>query len=236
MKRFLTVLLLAFLLFIPTADAQFALKDGNVLGDGFIEPYDLEYGMTGYWKLEQASQSISGADTLQADYGFGGHSADMSAIVSYPSGPRGKANGAIQFNGTSTYGRITSFDPTGGSGAALSAFGWVKGKNSNGRHVISQFDDGANERAFGLEYYPSMTGFKVTISDDGTVDGAHVKQYWAAQELIGMLTASDAGGGDYFGYSCALSADGSVLAVGAFYWDGSAGNDQVRCMCSTGQA
>jgi hypothetical protein len=39
-------------------------------------------------------------------------------------------------------------------------------------------------------------------------------------------TASDAGASDYFGVSCALSYDGSVLAVGAHFWDGGAGSDQ----------
>jgi hypothetical protein len=41
-----------------------------------------------------------------------------------------------------------------------------------------------------------------------------------------VLTASDAGGRDYYGRSSSLSADGSVLAVGAYYWDGAGGVNQ----------
>ena len=41
-----------------------------------------------------------------------------------------------------------------------------------------------------------------------------------------VLTASDAGASDYYGRSCTLSSDGSVLAAGANYWDGAGGVDQ----------
>jgi hypothetical protein len=41
-----------------------------------------------------------------------------------------------------------------------------------------------------------------------------------------VLTASDAGAHDYYGVSSSLSADGSVLAVGAYYWDGAGGVNQ----------
>ena len=47
---------------------------------------------------------------------------------------------------------------------------------------------------------------------------------WAQRGSV--LTAGDAGGGDYYGTSVALSADGSVLAVGATLWDGAAGANQ----------
>lgn len=42
----------------------------------------------------------------------------------------------------------------------------------------------------------------------------------------GVLTASDAEASDYFGVSVALSADGAVLAVGAYQWDGAGGSNQ----------
>ena len=51
-----------------------------------------------------------------------------------------------------------------------------------------------------------------------------VRRLWVQRG--GVLTASDAEAGDYFGVSVALSADGAVLAVGAHYWDGAAGADQ----------
>ena len=41
-----------------------------------------------------------------------------------------------------------------------------------------------------------------------------------------VLTASDAEAGDNFGISVALSSDGSVLAVGALWWDGPTYTDQ----------
>ena len=47
---------------------------------------------------------------------------------------------------------------------------------------------------------------------------------WA--ERTTALTPSDAGTNDYFGISCALSADGTTLAVGSSSWDGAAGVDQ----------
>ena len=39
-----------------------------------------------------------------------------------------------------------------------------------------------------------------------------------------VLTASDAGADDRFGISCTLSSDGSVMAVGAYNWDGAEGD------------
>ena len=42
------------------------------------------------------------------------------------------------------------------------------------------------------------------------------------KQISEILTANDAGADDYFGWSVALSSDGSVLLVGATDWDGSA--------------
>jgi hypothetical protein len=41
-----------------------------------------------------------------------------------------------------------------------------------------------------------------------------------------VIEASDAADGDYFGRSVGLSADGAILAVGAMYWEGTAGTDR----------
>jgi len=60
----------------------------------------------------------------------------------------------------------------------------------------------------------------------GVVGVQYVDYYYSPAERTTALTPSDAGATDYFGYSCALSADGSVLAVGAIYWDGPAGGNQ----------
>jgi len=67
---------------------------------------------------------------------------------------------------------------------------------------------------------------------DGAAGGGQGAVYvydWSGSawvERTTALTASDAGASDYFGASCALSADGTVLAVGAMLWDGAAGSDQ----------
>jgi hypothetical protein len=77
----------------------------------------------------------------------------------------------------------------------------------------------ASVLAVGASYWDGPAG-----SDQGTV---YIYD-WNGSNWIerGLFTPSDAGAGDYFGVSCALSADGSVLAVGAYFWDGSAGDNQ----------
>jgi len=46
----------------------------------------------------------------------------------------------------------------------------------------------------------------------------------APTQIGSVLVASDAAADDYFGIGCALSSDGSVLAVGAYQWEGSNSN------------
>jgi predicted secreted protein len=87
-------------------------------------------------------------------------------------------------------------------------------------------------------------GISCALSDDGSVlavgayfwdggagsnQGAVYVFDWNGSVWVERTTAlvpSDAGAGDYFGASCALSDDGSVLAVGAYAWDGGAGSNQ----------
>ena len=62
-----------------------------------------------------------------------------------------------------------------------------------------------------------------------TDQGAVYIYDWSGSSWVqrgSVITASDAGTTDQFGVSCSLSADGSVLAVGALLWDGPAGSDQ----------
>ena len=50
---------------------------------------------------------------------------------------------------------------------------------------------------------------------------------WSGTEWVqrgAVLTAADAAGNDYYGVSVALSSDASVLAVGAYAWEGSSAN------------
>lgn len=47
----------------------------------------------------------------------------------------------------------------------------------------------------------------------------------AASAIEAVLTAADAAASDHFGYSVAVSADGTVMAVGARSWEGTLGTD-----------
>ena len=135
-----------------------------------------------------------------------------------------------------------------GTVLAVGAYGWDGASSNQGAvyiydwsgsawaqrgSVITASDAGAND------YF----GSSCALSDDGSVlavgannwDGTYGYQgavyiydwsgsAWAQRGSV--ITASDAGAYDYFGRSCALSDDGSVLAVGAYSWDGAAGTDQ----------
>ncbi|MEO5343788.1 MAG: hypothetical protein H7842_10705 [Gammaproteobacteria bacterium SHHR-1] len=64
-------------------------------------------------------------------------------------------------------------------------------------------------------------GWEGTAADQG---GVYIYD-WSGTAWVqrgAVLTAADAAASDYFGRSCALSADGSVLAVGAHFWEGTA--------------
>jgi hypothetical protein len=101
------------------------------------------------------------------------------------------------------------------------------------RSTITASDAGEDDRF----------GVSCALSDDGTVlavgaykwDGTYTIQGaiyiydWSGSAWIqrgSVLTASDAGENDLFGSSCALSADGTILVVGAHNWNGTAGSDQ----------
>jgi hypothetical protein len=83
-------------------------------------------------------------------------------------------------------------------------------------------------------------GYSVALSSDGAVlavgsrswEGAAADQGgvyiydWSGSSWVqrgSVLTAGDAAASDFYGASVALSADGSVLAVGATGWEGAAG-------------
>jgi len=89
-----------------------------------------------------------------------------------------------------------------------------------------------------------LFGSSCALSSDGTVlavgsrdwsgpaggsQGAVYVFDWSGSawvERTTALTPSDAGADDWFGSSCALSSDGTVLAVGSIFWDGPAGSNQ----------
>jgi hypothetical protein len=101
------------------------------------------------------------------------------------------------------------------------------------RSTITASDAGEDDRF----------GVSCALSDDGTVLAVGANQWngtytsqgaiyiydWSGSAWVqrgSVLTASDAGTNDLFGSSCALSADGTILVVGAHNWDGTAGSDQ----------
>ena len=70
----------------------------------------------------------------------------------------------------------------------------------------------------------------------GCVDSAPVSMPQALAQAAGYFKASNAEGGDAFGYTVALSADGATLAVGAPYEDGGNPADPADNSASTAGA
>jgi hypothetical protein len=123
--------------------------------------------------------------------------------------------GAYGWNGTYTdQGAVYTYDWSGSA--------WVQRGS-----VLTASDAGGTDRF----------GRSCALSDDGTIlvvgaynwdgsvsdQGAVYTYDWSGSAWVqrgSVLTASDAGGTDRFGVSCALSDDGSVLVVGAYSWDG----------------
>jgi len=150
--------------------------------------------------------------------------------------------------GTDRFGRSCALS-SDGTVLAVGSFYWDGGGGDQGAVYIYDWNGSSwDERTTALtasdagatDYF----GISCALSSDGTVlaVGAH---YWDGgagtdqgaiyifdwngsswDERTTALTASDAGATDYFGISCALSSDGTVLAVGPYYWDGGAGTDQ----------
>jgi hypothetical protein len=128
------------------------------------------------------------------------------------------AVGAINWDGTSSnQGGVYIYDWSGSD--------WVQ------RGSVLTASDAGDDDYFGSSCALSDDGLVLTVGAygwDGTYgDQGGVYTYdWSGSAWIqrgSVLTASDAGAGDYFGSSCALSDDGTVLAVGAERWDGAAG-------------
>jgi len=152
--------------------------------------------------------------------------------------------------GASDYFGTTVALSADGTVLAVGAFGW-DGPGGDDQGAVYVFDWSGSawvERTTALtasdagksDYF----GISVALSADGTVlaigayswdgpgganQGAVYVFDWSGSawvERTTALTASDAGAYDYFGMYVALSADGSVLAVGAHYWDGPGGSNQ----------
>lgn len=122
---------------------------------------------------------------------------------------------------------------------------YIKASNTGEAAIGNQLGDG-DQFGFGLSLSADGNTLAVgAISEDSAATGADADQSdnsalsagavyvfsrtgdtWTQQAYV---KASNAGGGDLFGYSVALSADGSVLAATAFDEDGSrAGTNEVQ--------
>ncbi len=112
---------------------------------------------------------------------------------------------------------------------AVYIYDWVGGSWVQRGPAITAFD-GADEDYFGAGVALSSDGSVLAVgapAKDGTAGvntGAVYIYDWNGDKWThrNMVTAgADEGINDYFGKSTALSSDGTILAVGAEYWEGS---------------
>jgi len=131
---------------------------------------------------------------------------------------------------------VGAFERDGGGSdrGAVYVFDW-NGSSWTERTTALTASDAANGDRFGVSCALSSDGTILSVGSyyrdfgGGSDQGAVYIYDWngsAWVERSTILTASDAGNNDNFGVGCSLSGDGSILAVGAFTWDGSAGSNQ----------
>jgi hypothetical protein len=136
-----------------------------------------------------------------------------------------------------------------GTVLAVGAYSWeTTGTNRGGVYLYDRDGSGWTQRGSVLEASDAADsdnyGTSVALSADGTVlaVGAYVWEGATGANRGGVyiydrngsgwtqrgsvLEAADAADIDRFGSSVALSADGTVLAVGAYLWEGAAGADR----------
>jgi glutamate synthase domain-containing protein 3 len=231
----------------------------------------LRTGNTHSW--DERTTALTASDAGTTDYfGFScalsGDGTVLAVGAQGWDGGAGSNQGAVyvfDWNGSSWTERTTALTASDagasdffGSGCALSsdgtvlavgAYGWDGGAGSDQGAVyifdwngsswterttaLTPSDAGGTDR-FGRSCALSSDGTVLAVGsfywDGGGGDQGAVYIYdWNGSswdERTTALTASDAGATDYFGISCALSSDGTVLAVGPYYWDGGAGTDQ----------
>jgi FG-GAP repeat len=126
---------------------------------------------------------------------------------------------------------------------AVGAQAWEGANNDQGGVYIYDWSGSAwTQRGSVLTASDSaaadLYGFSVALSDDGSVlavgslfwEGATTDQGavyiydWSGSAWVqrgSVLTASDAGTNDFYGIGCSLNGAGTLLAVGAYGWDGS---------------
>jgi hypothetical protein len=136
-----------------------------------------------------------------------------------------------------------------GSVLAVGAYRWegVTGTDRGGVYIYDWTGSAWVQRGSVLEASDAADGDRfgsdVSLSSDGSIlavgaqtrngggtnrGGVYIYD-WTGSAWVqrgSVLEASDAADGDQFGYGVSLSADGSVLVVGALIWEGVAGIDR----------
>ncbi|MCP4136465.1 MAG: hypothetical protein GY754_36185 [bacterium] len=118
-----------------------------------------------------------------------------------------------------------------GSTVVVGAVGWINNGNSGYVYVFSRTGSSwhetkliFNETAFGGDHFGyslavSSNGSTIVIGasrDEGETGCAYVYSRTGSTWNQTKLKANDADSGDYFGYSVAVSSDGSTVVVGAY--------------------
>ncbi len=175
-----------------------------------------------YYKLLEDPDGVSGFDQVGADV----PAAEESAELLVPLFAR--ANAAYVLQSCNAAGCIDSAVLSAGN--ALAAIGYVKASNSGNDDsfgaAVTLSADGSTLAVGAAVESSSATGIGGDQADDGAPAAGAVYIFvrdgamWTQQEY---LKASNAEGGDVFGYSLALSDNGNTLAVGALFEEDAAG-------------
>ncbi|MCK5475628.1 MAG: hypothetical protein KAI71_03550, partial [Candidatus Pacebacteria bacterium] len=197
----------------------FTILDGGNVGIGTTTPIEKlqvngDARIDGILKLnpKQITNVLEASDAADSDY-FGSSvalSSDGSVL----------AVGAYEWEGAtgSGTGGVYLYDWSGSV--------WIQ------RGSVLEASDAANSDSFGISVSLSSDGSILAVGAyewegaTGSGTGGVYLYDWSGSVWIqrgSVLEASDATNDDRFGSSVALSSDGSVLAVGAFYWEGATG-------------
>lgn len=164
--RALTCLYAAtFCLFGAYAWAQLSLTHAGSAGTG-----GLMGGLISYWQFNEGS-GFSFADIIN---GFNG---TLTANNQWNVG-----SVVVDVSNTGSVPNQAAFNV----GSAMTAFGWVDGPPINGAAIFAQYDLGTNQRAWsaGTSNSGSFNTLRVVVSDDGTTNGGHYKDYTGSQVML----------------------------------------------------
>src|SRR3990167_7374802 len=137
-----------------------------------------------------------------------------------------------------------------GSILAVGAYAWegASGTNRGGVYIydwngsawvqrgsVLEAADAADSDNFGISVALNSTGSILAVGAylwegaSGTDRGGGYIYDWNGSAWVqrgSVLEAADAADSDYFGYSVALNSTGSILAVGAYAWEGASGTNR----------